>query len=291
MKITKVKFIIISITILLSVGFIGSIAYGKNTVINQSASGFVSSKVLSDLSLNDAQISSFWNDITAYQNISEFGAGGYVKFANNGTHLFSLLVWPQSNAWVSIEFEPDPDLCMANLNDGWSLYVQSNPEDVEARDIKFVGTVMPEDDTQSDLSVEGVFMDNYAYAEVVRPFDTGDSDGFDIAFYNGSLNMMQFASKDDHIGFHEDYYLLVTDKLPGEGSDDPPVDIPVGANLGQIKFILFGITPIGILIFIGFHAVRRVLTNPIEHKYERIVDNNHSPPTFMERWRETFSSK
>ncbi len=291
MKITRIKFIMIMFIIFLSAGFIGTSVLGSTTAVTQSARGFVAPNVNTSLILNNGQVESFWSEITSYQNISEFGEGGFVKFANNETHLFSLIVYPQSNDWVSIEFEPEPEVCMANLNDGWSFYVNQNPDQIEARDIQFVGTVMPDNDVQMDISTEEIFDSSLVYLEVVRPFETGDTDGFDIAFYNGSLNMMQFASKDDHIGFHEDFYLLITDKLLGEGSADPDVDIPVGANLGQIKFILLGVTPVGILVFIGFHAFRRVVSSPIEHKYTRIVDNDHNPPSFMERWRETFSSK
>ena len=225
-----------------------------------------------------------------------------MKFVNNGTHLFSLIVFTESNNWVSIEFEPEPDECMVNLNDGWSFYSEQNPDQVLARDIKFVGVVMPENDAQNDLNIEAVFNNSMVYVEVVRQFDTGDGDGLDVSFYNGSVNLMQFASDEDHIGFHEDFYLLITDFLINPNSNDdnttiPPIptdiviNIPTGANLGQIKFILLGVTPIGILAFIGLHAARRVYTNPIEHKYNRIVDDKHNPPSFIERWRENFSSK
>ena len=188
---------------------------------------------------------------------------------------------------------------MTNLNDGWSLYLEQNPDLVEARDIKFKGVAIPDTDVQNDLDIEAVLNNSLVYAEVVRKFDTGDVDGLDISFYNGSVNLLQFASDDDHIGFHEDFYLLITDILINTSSESeivdipiiPDIDIPVGANLGQIKFILLGVTPLGILVFIGLHAVRRVFTNPIEHKYNRIVDGKHSPPSFMQRWRETFSSK
>ena len=157
MKITKIKFIIIIITIFIFTGFIGtSVLAGTNTT-TQSARGFIAPRVESEVNLNDGQVTAFWSEITTYQNISEFGEGGFVKFANNETHLFSLIVYPQSNAWVSIEFEPDPDACMTNLNDGWSFYVELNPDQVEARDIKFVGTVMPDNDAQMDLRVEGSF--------------------------------------------------------------------------------------------------------------------------------------
>ena len=292
MKIVSVKFIILTVIILISAGFIGSSVLGGTTAVNQSARGFTAPNTESNLDLNDGQIANFWSNISTYQNISEFGEGGYVKFANNQTHLFSLIVYPQSNEWVSIEFEPEPEACMANLNDGWSFYVEQDPVQVEARDIKFKGVVMPDTDTQIDINIESVFDDsNMVYVEVVRHFETGDVDGLDISFSNGSLNMLQFASEDDHIGFHEDYYLLITDKVLGGEPLDPIIDVPIGANLGQIKFILLGVTPIGIIFFIGIHVLRRVFMNPIEHGYERIVTKDHKPPTFIERWRETFSTK
>ncbi|MHA1994121.1 MAG: hypothetical protein ACW97Z_06245 [Candidatus Hodarchaeales archaeon] len=291
MNFTKKKIIMIIFTIFLSFGTIGSSVLGGTTSVTQSASGFVAPKAPANLNLNDGSIADFWVNVTSYQNVSEFGEGGFVKFANNETHLYSLLVFPKDSDWVSVEFEPEPDACMTNLNDGWSLYVTESPDTVEAKDIKFVGVQMPDDDEQKDIAIESVFEDNLAYVELVRPFDTGDTDGFDIAYYNGSLNMMQFASEANHIGAHTDYYLLVTDSLAGEVPDDPNVDIPVGVNLGQIKFLLLGITPLGVIVFIIFHAFRRVYSSPIKHGYERVVGNGHKPPTFMKRWRETFTTK
>ncbi|PWI47403.1 hypothetical protein CEE45_11930 [Candidatus Heimdallarchaeota archaeon B3_Heim] len=291
MKFTKTKVIILIFTVFLSAGFIGTSALGGTNSVTQSATGFIAPKVLTNVSLNDGLISEFWVNITSYQNISEYGEGGFVKFANNATHLYSLLVFPKDSDWVSVEFEPDPEACMTNLNDGWSFYTSESPDSVEAKDVKFIGIRKPEDDTQKNLAIESVFVDNLAYVELVRPFDTEDADGFDITYSNGSLNMLQFASKASHFGAHTDYYLLITDSIIGEVPLDPIVDIPVGANLGQIKFLLLGVTPAGVFVFIIFHAIRRVFTSPIQHGYERVVGNSYKPPTFMERWRETFTSE
>ncbi len=291
MKLTKKKIIMITFIAFLSFGSIGSSVLGGTVSVTQSTSGFVAPIAPSDLSLVDGQIADFWINVTSYQNISEFGEGGYVKFANNETHLYSLLVFPSDSDWVSVEFQPEPDACMTNLNDGWSLYVTENPDTVEAKDIKFVGVVMPDDDAQKDITIESVFEGSMTYVELVRPFDTGDTDGYDIVYTNGSLNMMQFASASDHIGAHTDYYLLITDSLAGDVPTNPSVDIPTGANLGQIKFLLLGVTPVGVVVFILFHAFRRVYSSPIKHEFNRVVGNSHKPPTFMERWRETFGSK
>jgi len=128
MRITKINFVMIIFIIFISVGFIGTSVPAGTTAASQSARGFIAPNVNSSLTLNNGQVETFWSEISTYQNISEFGDGSFVKFANNQTHLFSLLVYPQSNDWVSIEFEPEPEVCMANLNDGWSFYVEQNPE-------------------------------------------------------------------------------------------------------------------------------------------------------------------
>ncbi len=301
MKFTKTKVIILIFTVFLSAGFIGTSALGGTNSVTQSATGFIAPKVLTNVSLNDGLISEFWVNITSYQNISEYGEGGFVKFANNATHLYSLLVFPKDSDWVSVEFEPEPEACMTNLNDGWSFYTSESPDSVDAKDVKFVGARKPENDIQKNLATENIFVGNLAYVELVRPFDTGDTDGFDITFSNGSLNMLQFASKADHFGAHTDYYLIVTviDPVIGEVPDeeDSVIDdilsssLPTGVNLGQIKFLLLGVTPAGVFVFIILHAIRRVFTSPIQHGYERVVSSSHKPPTFMERWRETFTSE
>jgi hypothetical protein len=291
MNFTKKKVIIIFLLTFLGIGFIGTSAIAEIAFTNQSATGFIAAKAPTDVNLNDGLLSEFWVNVTSYQNISEFGEGGYVKFANNDSHLYSLLVFPRDSGWVSVEFEPEPDECMTNLNDGWSFYTSESPDSVEAKDIKFVGVRMPDDDMQTDIKIEAIFESNMAYVELVRPFDTSDPDGFDIVYTNGSLNMMQFASQADHIGAHKDYFLLITDSMVGEEPQDPGVDIPTGANLGQIKFLLLGATPLGVFVFIIFHAFRRVFSSPIKHDFDRVVGNSHKAPTFMERFRATFLTK
>ena len=136
-----------------------------------------------------------------------------MKFANNGTHLFSLFVSTRDNEWISIEFEPDPDECMTNLNDGWTIYINQADNVITHKDIKFVGTVRPKDDSQMDISAESIFVGEHVYVEILRPFETNDTEGYDISFSNGSLNMVQFASKNDHYGARRDYYLFLTDQV------------------------------------------------------------------------------
>ncbi len=286
--------LIISIIFLFNIPLISILFIGGSASIHQNASGFVSPKVQSNVNLSDGQIELFWLNITEYQNISEFGNECYVKFANNGTHLFSLFVKGEDNYWLSIEFEPEPDVCMKNLNDGWVLYFNQNALQL-AKDIHFIGTKRPSTDLINDISAESIFANGLIFTEMVRPFDTGDTDGYDITFYNGSLNMIQFASQKDHIGYHEDYFLFITDKLVGVDDIDPPApeNIPIGNNitLNQIKFILLGLTPTSVFIFIGFHIARRVYSSPIRNSSNRFVDSSFRPPTFKERWRRTFNSE
>ncbi|UCE13939.1 MAG: hypothetical protein JSV04_01880 [Candidatus Heimdallarchaeota archaeon] len=285
--------------------------------------GFISPNITGNIDLNDGQIASFWTSIETYHYVSEFGDNGYVKFSNNRTHLFALLVSSSDEAWISIEFEPDPSLCMKNLNDGWSVYIDKDNEEVLAKDVKFVGTVIPEDDVHNDLHVESLFSEGMVYIEVVRLFNTADTDGYDITFQNGSINYLKFASKGKHFGTHEIYYLY--NYVPAEVSttENPttdvsntdttntditsttttttdiiiviPTDIPDlpdqdVVDLSQVKFLLLGLTPIGIIGFISLHLVRRVLTSPIKHDHDRIVSSSWKPPTTVDRFKDTFLS-
>jgi hypothetical protein len=271
-------FSLISFTILTVVG-----------EVTDDQSGFISPKIDGEVNLNDGEITSFWTNITNYQNVTEFGEQGYVKFANNETHLYALLVSSPENAWISVEFEPDPSLCMKNLNDGWSIYIDKEAETVLAKDIMFVGTVIPEDDVKNDLQIEGVFIEGLVYIEAVRLFDTSDPDGFDIAFENGSTNLLQFASKKKHFGDHDKYYLYVHVGSEETGGIIP--DIPETVDLNQVKFLLLGITPVGVFGFVGIHLIRRVLYSPINHDHDRIVSSSWKPPTLVERFKDTFLSK
>lgn len=247
------------------------------------------------IDLSDGQTETFWSNITIYQNVSEFGPGSYVKFANNGTHLFSLFVSSRDNEWISIEFEPEPAECMTNLNDGWVIYINQTVNETTVKDIKFVGTVRPQDDNQTDLLVESIFIDGFVFTEIMRPFNTTDIEGYDITFNNGSLNMIQFASEKTHIGLHKDYYLFLTDQIVAgaEGVIPPeeiivPTDIPSVFNVNQFKFILLGLTPISVFGFMIIHTARRVYSNPIENENVRVVKKSFKAPTFIERFRETF---
>ncbi|MFX1286312.1 MAG: hypothetical protein ACFFB5_21945 [Promethearchaeota archaeon] len=259
--------------------------------VTDDQTGFISPKIGGDINLNDGEITSFWVNITTYQNVTEFGEQGYVKFANNETHLYALLVSSIENTWISVEFEPDPSQCMKNLNDGWSFYIDKENETVLAKDIMFIGTRIPEDDEKNDLQIESVFSEGLVYIEVIRPFDTLDPDGLDIVFENGSTNLLRFASEKKHFGNHDIYYLYVhvgSDSTEGELIIP---DIPETVDLNQVKFLLLGITPIGVFGFMGIHLIRRVFYSPIYHDHGRIVSSSWKPPTFVERFKETFLSK
>ncbi len=286
----------ISLILLSFMGF--SLIQGGPAVASETMDGFIA-PVISQLNLTDGQIESEWESVYTYQNISEFKDGGYVKFANNETHLFSLFVSSVDVAWISVEFEPDPSTCMKNLNDGWTFYINQETSEVTAKDVKFVGTVIPSDDNKNDLNFESVVVENQVYIEVIRPFNTQDTEGYDIVFKNGSINIMQFASKGSHIKKHTFYYLLVRTDPVGEennnntNSTNPVIipEIPQVQDLSQLKFLLIGVAPIGVLGFVIFHLMRRVITNPIQHDYNRVTTATFKPPTLKERWNQTFSTK
>jgi hypothetical protein len=299
MNVQKLNRFTLLLILILSLGYFGSIVAGNTNSISQTATGFVSAKVISNIDLTDGQTEQFWSNITVYEEISEFGPEGYVKFANNGTHLFALFVTTVDNVWISIEFEPEPEECMTNLNDGWVIYMLHNTNETLAKDIKFMGTVRPDDDVQKDISVESIFADSYVSIEVMRPFNTNDVEGNDITFNNGSLNMIQFASDKNHIGVRQDYYLFISDQVVAgaEVTVTPeeiiiPTNIPTNNfNVNQLKFILLGLTPISVFAFMIVHTARRVYSSPIENENVRAVDKSFKAPTFMERLRETFLEK
>ncbi len=281
--------VIIIFISLLSTSFINGQAR-----VSESMRGFIAPKV-DNISLSNSQIDAFWENVSTYQNITEYDVGGYVKFANNQTHLFSLFVTAIDRQWVSIEFEPDVSACMKNLNDGWTFYIDQGTSAVTAKDVSFVGTVIPSDDSNNDLSFESVVSGDQIFIEIARQFDTQDTEGYDIIYQNGSINTVKFASSGlaNHFGNHEIYFVMVTDKTlsDGQGGAIIPPDIPQVIDLSQLKFIIIGVTPIGIFGFIFLHLIRRVITSPIHHNYNRIASNSFKPPTLKERWNQTFSSK
>ncbi len=304
-KISSRKFYpLLFVTLYLLTAFYGVsriVVQGKMT---DTPAGFTAPRIPinSTVDLHNGQIESFWSLIDTYQNVSEYGnytQDNYVKFANNDTHLFALFTTLSTNEWISVEFEPNPYLkCMANLNDGWTFYIEGNTNTVEARDVNFLGTVIPSTDTNNDLSIESIFSGDLVFIEVVRQFDTQDTAGYDIVYSNGSFNTLQFATNGHHFDAHNIYYLFLTDTLlGGEIVIEEPTDIPTHivslqnqVDLNQVKFVLIGITPIGVLGFMFIHFLRRVYSSPIQHGYVRISNESKSPPSFRERWNETFSS-
>lgn len=289
--------LIIILLSLVSVSFINGQAE-----ISASMTGFLAPEI-AQLNMTDGKIESTWESVDIFQDISEFRDGGYVKFANNKSHLFSLFVCSTELEWISVEFEPDASECMTNMNDGWTFYINQETSKVTAKDVNFVGVRIPSSDNKNDLSFESIVVGNKVFIEVSRPFDTQDTEGYDIVYQNGSLNILQFASKGSHFEQHTFYYLLVTfqsatgsgevtetGENPGPGEVILP-DIPQVVDLSQLKFILIGVTPIGVFGFIFMHLLRRVITSPIHHDYNRIATESFKPPTFKERWNQTFLTK
>lgn len=281
--------------------FVGStLAYSSK--IADEAPGFVSSKTNTTLSLNDGQIDPFWSSVESYQDIAEFGSEGYVKFANNETHLFALLVCSASSEWVSIEFDADTSACMMNQHDGWAIYIDEDTETVEAKDVFFIGTRIPDEDNHNDLLAESIFVDDLVKIEVVRLLDTTsfDTTGYDIVYQNGSITMMQFASKNDHFGTHTFYFILTTFSTTQGGIAPGDIPVPTVINYDQLKLQVLSLTMLSSFGFIVLHFIRRVIISPIKHEYRLISDKvptklsssgRWKSPTFKERWKETFSSE
>ncbi|MHA1947006.1 MAG: hypothetical protein ACXAC6_10365 [Candidatus Hodarchaeales archaeon] len=297
MNTRKITIFLFIVSILLYGGLITNSTLGATQSITDSPQGFVSGNCAEDLNLSDGQIATFWECISSYRNVSEYGEGGFVKFANNKTHLFALIVCVTDSEWVSVEFDADSTACMQNEHDGWAFYIDEEAQAVEAKDVYFMGTRMPDIDSENDLSIESVFSGNTVFIEVVRPFATENCGptGCDIVYLNASLNNVQFASKDDHYGAHTISYLLITDQLIGEDLV-LPIDIPSIINYDEIKFNVFNFTLFGVFGFLILHLIRRVIISPIKHEHRLITssmtnEENWNVPTFKQRWRETFSKQ
>lgn len=277
-------------------------ALSSSNTISAQSSGFVSSNRKVALNLANGEVDPFWVNVTSYQNISEYGAEGYVKFANNETHVLSLIVCAVDSVWVSIEFDADASDCMQSGHDGWTFYLDEASSSVEVQDGYFVGKRKPDIDVQNDLSVESVFTDDLVFIEVAREFNTADTDGYDIVYENQSLVMVQFASDSDHYGAHTIYYLLtnICNLQAGEAPGDIPLptDLPTVINYDQLKTDVLSITLIGGFGFIFLHLIRRVIFSPIRHDYRLVsteiptkMQNHQKPPSFKDRWKETFSAR
>ena len=283
--------------------FVVGSASGISNSTSDSVPVFISGDCATSLNLTDGQIDPFWDCISDYQNVSEFGPDGYVKFSNNGSHLFSLIVCSANSEWVSVEFDADPSNCMQTEHDGWAFYINETANIVEARDVHFVGTRYPDVDDYNDLSIESIFLGDLVFIEIVRPFATEscDATGCDIVYMNASLNQVQFASKDDHYGAHTIYYLLITDKPIGEGAAVLP-DLQTIINYDEIKLSVLNLTVVAVFGFIILHFIRRVIFSPIKHdsrvilnsvthELEGVPSNPWKGPTFKERLIQTFSTE
>lgn len=258
--------------------------------------GFTSNNFSNEtLNLNNGKIDDAWSNVTSEQVLTEFGDSGSAKFANNGTHLFALLTASASYEWISIEFETESGQCMRNGHDGWTIYIDQATNDVNLLDISFVGSVIPLTDAKNDLQSEYVITGDLLEIEIVRPFDTSDSDGSDIVYENSSLVLLSFASNVDHYDTRQGFYLSIQYY---EGIEDgfipleiiPELNIPVAVDWLPVKTSILQISVFFIGFFISVHFLVRVLRRPLTHG-SRIVDEDFRAPTFIQRWNSLVNRK
>jgi hypothetical protein len=173
---------------------------GFTTAINTSSDQIVILSSLTGhenmLDLSNGKIDQFWENITS-QGVPEFGNGSFVKFSNNGTHIYSLFAAPANKIWISIQMSTtlagtDP---MSPGSFAWTFYI--NSDGVTRAEIQeFLGTFMPV--THDELPYESIVEDGMVYIETVRSF-VPLIDG-DINFSNGSSTYMVFASESQRYG-------------------------------------------------------------------------------------------
>lgn len=264
--------------------------WSTNAAIGADQTGFVASNFKSSsLNLHDGTVDSAWNSVTQYQNISEYGANGYVKFSHNATYLFSLFVVDISLKWVAIEFQATEN-CMDNGHDGWTFYLDSSTHAVTAHDTTYLGTAIPTDDPAeggvNNLAIQSVINGNYVYIEVARPLLTNDTKGHDVSFVNGTMMDVKFASNAHHFDPSPLYYLYVTFST---GVIVPP-KVPQKFDYQQAETIIFFVVLFIIVAFILTHITVRMILRPLG-VYPRIIDENFVRPTFKSRWHEIFGEK
>lgn len=258
--------------------------------------GFTSNNFSNEtLNLNDGKIDDAWSNVTSNQVLTEYGDNGSAKFANNGTHLFALLTASFTYEWISVEFESEVGKCMRNGHDGWTIYLDQSTNDVNVLDISFVGSVIPFTDSKNDLQSEYVITGDLVEIEIVRPFDTDDTDGSDIVYKNSSLVLVSFASNVDHYDTRDSFYLFIQYY---EGIEDgiipidiiPDLNIPVVVDWLPVKTSILQISVFFIGFFISVHFLVRVIRRPLYHG-SRIVDEDFKAPTFIQRWNSIIDRK
>ncbi len=233
-----------------------------------------------DFSISDNKISESWGDITTYANLTEFGTGGFAKFAHNQTHMYALL-GTTTDQWIAIEFDASGDDCMLSNHDTWIFYINPDEMSLNTVDSTFVGLVMPENDMQNDLYAEAIFTDDLTYVEVLRKFDTADQTSPDIVFANGSSTYLTFASDEDHDTKRHLYYLNI--QFTDIGSI-VAVEAPDVIDWQQIKEItLYGAMIFAVSFALTHYIVRQKL-RPLEHGSRLIDSTIVTPPRFKERW-------
>jgi hypothetical protein len=226
------------------------------------------------LDLSNGIIDPFWENVTYGQDVPELGSGGFVKFSNNGTHLYGLFAAPTNKIWISMQMSTNlaGTDTMAPGTFAWTFYI--NSEGVTRAEIqKFIGTDMPE--VLGTLSFESVVDNGMVYIETTRAFDPSIEG--DIEFFNGSTTYMIFASESQRYGHIIDEFTIfrldVVVTLPGSDSEIevPDIDERV-VNWNVLKRNMLYVTLFGITLVLGLHVVFRLILNPLK-KWDRIIDS------------------
>jgi hypothetical protein len=245
---------------------------------------------VSAINLADGTITPEWSDVLSYQNISEFGTVGTVKFSHNETHLYTLFTVDPTIEWIAVEYTSDPNNCMTDQNDGWTVYLDGRQE--TAVDSVYTGRTLPARDIDlggtNDLYVEIVSQNEVTYVETVRPFNTTDIAGNDFMLAEESVVDMIFASSSHHFDPSGLYYLYITfSEVP---VDPPVITRPKIVNYEEMKSTVLGIGLVAVILFINGHFILRMNLNPLS-KTSRIIDSEFDRPTLKSRLNDIRNKK
>ncbi|OLS19482.1 MAG: hypothetical protein HeimC2_34670 [Candidatus Heimdallarchaeota archaeon LC_2] len=233
-----------------------------------------------DFSISDDKISDSWDEITTFANLTEFGLGGFAKFAHNETHIY-LLLGTTTKSWIAIEFDASADECMETNHDTWIFYINPTEKTLRSVDATFKGLAAPEIDDQNDLFGEVIFNDDLIYIEALRAFNTEDQTSPDIIFSNGSSTFLTFASEENHETTRQPYFFNVQFTDIGSIVE---IESPDVINWQEIKeYVLFGAMIFAVFFALTHYIVRQKL-RPLEHGSRLIDSNIVTSPKFKERW-------
>lgn len=247
----------------------------SSTNVSLPTADIITYKINQAILIDDGQIDPAWSNVQATP-ISEFGSNGYIKSVQDGTYLYTLLVYDSSYSWIAVEFnvsQSNPNYMEAGT-DGWVFGTGQNVNFYG--DYQYVGQSTPVRDTSDLVFFSNVTQNGLTYIETARLLVQPDNDSQDIQFHVGNTYTAVFASSADHEVSHKVMTWAITDVAPTGGVIPPQAKIQPGITMQQISDFVFVISVVIVLVTVVIHISLRVVSKPITHE-KRIVYSSGIP--------------